>query len=95
MNDVPARVAQAGRSSAAQRVREARERQRLGLRCITVEVRDAEVDALVAAGLLPADRRANRQAIAAAFGVLLDRVPLTRVVALLAASEDSARGPSS
>ena len=44
-------------SLAAQRMRLYRERKRKGLRCLTVEVRETEIDALVRKGLLDAKMR--------------------------------------
>jgi hypothetical protein len=40
------------RSSAAERMRRHRERRREGLRCLTVELREQEIDALVRNGFL-------------------------------------------
>jgi hypothetical protein len=39
-------------SSVADRMRRYRQRRNKGLRCLTVEIRDAEIDALVQRGLL-------------------------------------------
>jgi hypothetical protein len=50
-----------------------RERRREGLRCVTLEVREAELDALVRKGLLPAERRNERDDIIEALYRLLDR----------------------
>jgi hypothetical protein len=65
------------RSSSAARMRLSRLRLRDGIRCIPFEVRDAEIEALVSHGLLdPADRN-NREAIARALGILIDRIPIS------------------
>jgi hypothetical protein len=42
----------AGRSSAAERMRRHRERRRDGLRCLIIELRETEIDALIRHGLL-------------------------------------------
>jgi hypothetical protein len=59
-------------------MRLARRRRRDGLRCIPLEIRGDEIEALVKAGLLASDARNNRTAIAAAMGKLLDRLPPER-----------------
>jgi len=43
------------RSAAAERMRLHRERRRKGLRCLTIELRESEIDALVRMGLLRAE----------------------------------------
>ena len=48
---------------AAERMRRHRERQRNGLRCLTIELRDTEVDALIHKGLLKAEMRNDSFAI--------------------------------
>jgi hypothetical protein len=60
-------------SAAAQRMRRHRERRREGLQCITVELRETEIDALVRKGLLAADQRNERDAILEALYEFLDR----------------------
>jgi hypothetical protein len=55
------------------RTRAWRERQRDGLRCFALEVRDTEVDALVQLGLLDDAKRYEHQAILAALYDFLDR----------------------
>ena len=62
-------------SASAERMRVARQRRRDGLRCIPLEIRDDEIEALVTAGLLRSDARNDPNAIAAALGKLLDRLP--------------------
>ena len=60
------------RSSAA-RTRRHRERRRQGTRCITVDVNESEVGALVARGYLPEEARGDPVAIKAAIeGVISD-----------------------
>jgi len=45
------------RSAAAERMRLHRERRRLGLRCLMIELRETEIDALVRRGLLKWETR--------------------------------------
>jgi hypothetical protein len=61
------------RAHHAAREKAYRERKRDGLRCLTVEIRDEEVDVLVQFGFLDRDRRDDRHAILAAFYEFLDR----------------------
>jgi hypothetical protein len=62
--------------SSAERMRRYRARRRLGHSCITVELRESEISALVSCGLLEMDQRDNRAAIAAALQAYLDRNPI-------------------
>jgi hypothetical protein len=50
-------------SPAAERMRLHRERQRLGLRCLTIELRETEIEALCGGGYLPPERLSDRSAI--------------------------------
>ena len=61
------------REATAERVRLHRERRRRGLRCLTIEIRDREIDALVRHGLLDGERRDDTAAIRTAFHRYLDR----------------------
>jgi hypothetical protein len=61
------------RSTAAERMRRHRERRRDGLRCLTMEIRDTEIDALIGKGMLKADARNDPDAIRDALYVHLDR----------------------
>jgi hypothetical protein len=45
------------RSPAAERMRLYRERRRSGLRCLTIELRETEIDALIRRGLLKSEMR--------------------------------------
>ena len=65
-------------SPGAERMRVARQRRRDGLRCIPLEIRDYEIEALVKAGLLALDARNHCAAIASAMAKLLDRLPPER-----------------
>ena len=58
---------------AAERMRRHRERRRDGMRCLWIELRDTEIDALVQSGLLKAETRNNQNAIADALYDHLER----------------------
>jgi len=62
-------------SSAAERMRRARKRRRVGLRVIPFEIRDNEVSGLIARGLLEDVARNDPNEIARALGELFDAVP--------------------
>jgi hypothetical protein len=59
-------------ASAAERMRESRQRKRAGLRVIRVEIYHREVEALVRAGWLPEAERGNSDSISRALGLMLD-----------------------
>jgi hypothetical protein len=61
------------RSTAAERMRLHRERRRLGLRCVTIELRATEIDALIKKGLLAAENRHDYDSVQAALYAFLDR----------------------
>jgi hypothetical protein len=63
MTTNPSIAAPATRSTAAERMRWHRERRRNGLRCVTLEIRDREIDALARRGFLKADARNDPYAI--------------------------------
>ena len=54
------------REATADRVRRHRERRGRGMRCLTIEIHDREIDALVGHGLLDDGERDNTRAILAA-----------------------------
>ena len=54
------------REATADRVRRHRERRGRGMRCLTIEIHDREIDALVRHGLLDLDQRNDTVAIHAA-----------------------------
>jgi hypothetical protein len=56
-------AAPAIRSAAAERMRRHRERRRDGLRCLIIELRETEIDALIRKGMLKADTRNDPYAI--------------------------------
>ena len=60
-------------SAAAERMRRYRERRRDGLRCLTIELRETEIDALIHKGMLNADTRNDLGAILNALYAHLDR----------------------
>ena len=60
-------------SPAALRMRRHRERRRDGLRCLKIELRETEVEALIHKGLLNADARNDPGAVCEALYVHLDR----------------------
>jgi hypothetical protein len=62
--------------STAERMRRYRERRRRGLSCIRVQLRQNEVDALIACGLLHPDERQDRIALATALHRYLDANPI-------------------
>ena len=51
------------RSTAAERMRAHRQRRREGLRCLTIELRETEIDALARKGFLKADARNDPNSI--------------------------------
>jgi hypothetical protein len=61
------------RSPAAKRMHLHRLRRRSGLRCLTVELRVTEIDALIRKGLLTSDTRNDPRAIVEALYEHLDR----------------------
>jgi hypothetical protein len=71
--------------NSAARMRLTRERRREGMRVVPLEAHDAEIDGLIKCGLLPTDQRGDREAIARAFGVLLDLIPPKRWPELIGA----------
>jgi len=60
------------RSAAAERMRLHRERRGMGLRCVTIEVRDTEIDTLIRNGFLNLEMRNDQIAIRDALHSLLD-----------------------
>ena len=64
---------QIAHSLTAHRMRRHRERRRLGLRSIMIELRETEIDVLVRKGLLDLGRRDDPRAIIEALHAHLDR----------------------
>jgi hypothetical protein len=50
-------------SAAARRMRRHRARRRYGMRCVTVALREGQIEGLIRRGWLPRDERADRAAI--------------------------------
>jgi hypothetical protein len=69
----PPTAAPATRSTAAERMRRHRERRRDGLRCVTLDIRDGEIDALACRGFLKADARNDLRSIEMALYEFLER----------------------
>ena len=63
----------AARSPAAERMRRHRERRRKGLRCLTIELRETEIDALIGMKLLRAEMRNDPSAVSEALYAYFDR----------------------
>jgi hypothetical protein len=61
------------RSAAAERMRLHRERRREGLRCLMIELRETEIDALIRKGLLRAEMRNDQNAVSEALYAYIDR----------------------
>jgi hypothetical protein len=61
------------RSAAAERMRAHRQRRRDGMRCLTLEVRETEIDALIRKKILKADARNDQDAIRDALYAHLER----------------------
>ncbi len=59
-------------SPAAERMRAHRQRRRDGLRCLTIELRETEIDALICRGLLKSETRNNSTALSEALYAFLD-----------------------
>ena len=60
------------RSAAAERMRLHGERRRNGMRCLTIELRETEIDALIRNGFLNREMRNNQFAIRDALHSFLD-----------------------
>jgi hypothetical protein len=63
MTAMPPTIGTATRTAAAERMRRHRQRQRDGLRCLTIELRETEIDTLVCKGLLKSETRNDTRAI--------------------------------
>jgi hypothetical protein len=59
-------------SPAAERMRRHRERRRDGLRCLNIELRETEIDALIDRGLLKSETRNDLRAVKEALYAYLD-----------------------
>jgi hypothetical protein len=63
-----------GLTPAAARMRLYRDRRRKELRCVTIELRETEIDRLIRRGLLNSEMRNNLIAVRGALHEFLDRV---------------------
>jgi hypothetical protein len=61
------------RSPAAERMHRHRERRRDGMRCLTIELRETEIDFLIRSELLKTETRNDREAIVEALYAHLER----------------------
>jgi hypothetical protein len=61
------------RSPAAERMRLHRERRRLGLRCLMIELRETEIDVLIGKGLLNSEMRHDPRVVREALYAHLDQ----------------------
>jgi hypothetical protein len=68
----PPAMEPARHAAAAERMRLHRERRQQGLRCLTIELRETEIDALIRRGLLRADMRNDPSAVTKALYAHLD-----------------------
>jgi hypothetical protein len=73
MTTNPPTAAPATSSAAAERMRRHRERRRDGLRCLTIELRETEINALICKELLKPETRNDHSAIIDALYAFLDR----------------------
>jgi len=72
MTPTPPTTGPVALSPAAERMRLLRERRRKGLRCLTIELRETEIDALVRIGLLNSEMRDDPIAVSKALYAHLD-----------------------
>jgi hypothetical protein len=73
MMAIPPTTDPVARSAAAERMRLHRERRQQGLRCLTIEVRESEINMLVHMKLLKSEMRNDANAIIEALYAHLDR----------------------
>jgi hypothetical protein len=66
-------VESVNRSPAAERMRIHRERKRSGMRCLMIELRETEIDALIRKGFLKADIRGDKTALTDAIYAYFDQ----------------------
>ena len=73
MTSTPPTTGPVALSPAAERMRLFRERRRKGLRCLTIELRETEIDALIRNGMLNAEMRDDPIAVSEALYAHLDQ----------------------
>lgn len=71
--NLQASVETINRSSSAERMRQHRERKKSGMRCLMIELRETEINALIQKGFLNADARNDKSEIADAIYAYFDR----------------------
>ena len=69
---LPSSAEPAIRTAAAERMRRHRQRRRDGLRCLIIELRETEIDALIRNGLLQPENRQDYDSLQSAFYAFLD-----------------------
>jgi hypothetical protein len=69
----PPSAERTARSAAAERMRLHRERRRQGLRCLTIELRETEIEALICNGFLRLETRNDASAVTEALYAFFDR----------------------
>jgi hypothetical protein len=72
MTTIPPTTEPATRTAAAERMRRHRQRRRDGFRCLMIELRETEIDALITNGLLAAKNREDYDSLQSAFYAFLD-----------------------
>ena len=73
MTAIPPPAEHATRTAAAERMRRHRQRQRDGFRCLMIELRETEIDALIRNGLLAAENSHDYDSVQSALYAFLDR----------------------
>ena len=68
----PSSAEPATRTAAAERMRRHRQRRRDGFRCLMIELRETEIDALISNGLLAAHNRQDYESVQSALYAFLD-----------------------
>jgi hypothetical protein len=72
MTAIPLTTEPATRTAAAERMRRHRQRRRDGLRCLIIELRETEIDALIRNGLLQPENRHDYGSVQSALYAFLD-----------------------
>jgi hypothetical protein len=72
MTAISSTIDPATRTAAAERMRRHRQRRRDGLRCLIIELRETEIDALIRNGLLQPENRQDYDSLQSAFYAFLD-----------------------
>jgi hypothetical protein len=72
MTAIPPTIEPATCTAAAERMRRHRQRRRDGLRCLMIELRETEIDALIRNGLLAVENRHDYDSVQSALYAFLD-----------------------